>query len=90
MGDEVETGYALCRKGSSLVKGPTARGGPHEVSIKLACPRGSKLIGVSHHHPGGSLRLSERDRQTAREKKLGIVCVSAKGKRPKCYHFPRR
>ena len=86
---KTEHGYALCRKGQKIIKGPVVRGGLHEVSIPLRCPPGSELIGVSHHHPGGSLQLSEQDKLTARAKGLEVVCVTA-GDKAKCYRFRQR
>jgi len=85
----VEEGYSLCQKGKTIVKGPTAVGDSHSVSIKLSCPKGTKVIGVHHNHPGGSLHLSEQDKRTAKEKKLRVVCVKAKDK-TKCWRFKHK
>ena len=83
---KVEHGYPLCQKGKQIVKGPTVLGKAHSVDIPLRCPKGSSLVGVSHHHPSGSLHLSEQDKRTAKEKGLSIICVTARNK-ARCYRF---
>lgn len=82
-----EYGYSICRdKGGKLRKGPTTHGTSHNVDIPLRCPAGTKLAGVHHHHPGGSLSLSEQDRAAARKHNLEHICIKAAGK-TKCYKF---
>ena len=88
MSDGKEYGYSLCRDKSGRVKqkGPTAHGGTHNVDIPLRCPAGTKLAGVHHHHPGGSLSLSDQDRAAAKKHSLANICIKAGGK-TKCYRF---
>lgn len=82
-----ERGFAICRgKGGRITKGPSVVGEAHSVSVPLRCPVGSQVIGVHHHHPGGSLQLSPQDIQTGRERGLEHICVEANGK-TKCYRF---
>ncbi len=81
-----EHGHSLCERGGVITKGPTVGGDAHSVSIPLKCPKGSRVVGVHHTHPGGSLSLSEQDKKTAHDKKLSLVCVKARGK-TKCYRF---
>ena len=85
-----ETGFPLCQHlNGKVVKGPSVTGERHSVTIPLTCVKGSRVIGVSHHHPGGSIRLSSQDKHTAREKGLEFVCITTKGNKPKCYRFPK-
>jgi len=52
--------------------------------------RGNKVIGVSHTHPSGSVKLSSQDRKTAQQKGLKHVCVTTK-RETRCYRFhPKR
>ena len=81
-----ERGHSLCERGGVISKGPTVVGTAHSVSIPLRCPKGSKVVGVSHTHPSGDLHLSEQDKKTARTKKLKVVCVKAR-ERVRCYRF---
>ena len=83
-----EYGYPLCQKGKKVTRGPQVTGESHDVSIPLKCPKGSKVVGVHHYHPGGSLQLSQQDRQTARDKGLEHVCIKG-GNKVKCYRFPQ-
>ena len=86
MGDK-EHGFPICKNGG-VTKGRTVTGDEHAVIVPLVCPRGSKVIGVHHSHPGGSLQLSQLDIRTAHEKRLKYVCVKAQGK-TKCYRFKK-
>ena len=81
-----EWGFSICQSPKGLTKGPTVKGETHSVSVPLVCPPGSKVVGVHHHHPGGSLKLSEQDKKTARQKGLKFVCINSRAKR-KCYRF---
>lgn len=80
-----EFGFTVCSNGK-ITKGPTVTGDSHSVVIPMVCPAGSKVIGLHHSHPGGSLELSKRDIRTAREKGIPFVCVRAR-KRVKCYRI---
>lgn len=86
---DVEHGFSLCQKGKNITPGPRATGSSHHVDIPLRCPSGSKVVGVSHYHPGGSSSLSEQDKQTARDKHLSYVCITRRGGKAKCYKFNR-
>ena len=82
-----EYGFTLCRSPNAKVSsGPRVKGKAHEVSIPLKCPPGSKLIGLHHLHPGGSLSLSALDKRTAKEHRLEVMCVKGRG-RTRCYRF---
>lgn len=83
-----EWGQTICAQGKRHVLGERVQGKEHSVNIPLRCPLGTKLVGVNHSHPGGSLRLSDQDIRTARDKGLKLVCVKAKSK-SKCYRFGR-
>ncbi len=63
---EKERGYTICGNGR-LKKGPEVIGEPSRVAIPIACPRGSKPVGLMHTHPGHSLELSPQDIRTMKE-----------------------
>lgn len=76
-----EKGYPICHDGREVKKGQTVMGSSHNVSIPLnTCPPGSRVIGVHHTHPGGSLQPSDRDISTMREKNLQYMCVGVKNR----------
>ena len=87
MSDDVEHGFCLCQKGKQITRGLKVSGGSHHVDIPLRCPPGSKVVGVSHYHPGGSSSLSEQDKQTAQDKHLSYVCITRREGKAKCYKF---
>jgi len=84
---DVEHGWPICQQGRRRTAGPRASGSSHHVDIPLRCPPGSKVVGVSHYHPGGSSSLSEQDKQTAHDKRLSYVCITRRGGKAKCYRF---
>jgi hypothetical protein len=85
-----EHGSAICRRGNSIGLGPATHGEAHSVSIRLSCPPGHKVDGVTHLHPGGSHQLSPRDIQTARDLKLNHICIKTPKGGTKCYRFKHK
>ena len=77
-----EMGFSLCRtpKGR-IVAGPVASGTPTRVDISVACPPGSRFVGLMHTHPklpngqGGIPQLSATDRQSALRVGAKVSCV---------------
>ena len=81
---EVECGTIICEKpNGQRVKGASACGDSHHVSVPNSCPSGSKRIAVSHNHPDNS-PLSPKDKDTAYKHNI-VVCVKTKPHGIRCY-----
>jgi proteasome lid subunit RPN8/RPN11 len=85
-----EIGFVLCRdRRGRLSRGVQVTGDRSSVSVPMNCPRGSKVIGLWHTHPSGSLELSRRDIATGKQFKLSHVCTSnGKPGSTRCYRIP--
>ena len=57
-----EFGFPVCAfPDGNLTNGPVSWGSPTSVEIQLACPSGTKFLGLAHSHPGGVAHPSDQD-----------------------------
>lgn len=83
-----EVAKTICQRNGEIFWGSTASGSPWAVTLNIACPAGSRPIGVFHSHPGGKAVLSRQDViELARAKRTQGIhygCVAGKDKL-ECY-----
>lgn len=72
----------ICRGKSGLSRGSSSCGSRQHVSIQVACPAGTKPVGLLHNH-FHSHRPSPDDLHVARSRKIA-VCIVHNGT-VKCY-----
>jgi len=72
-----EIGAPICRaQDGGLFAGRVFQGATNlQVSIPLACPAGSRVVGTIHTHPGGLVRPSDADLKEGLRLGLAILCV---------------
>ena len=72
-----EVGFTICRTPTgSLTRGPMAMGTPVAVNIPLQCPKGSKMEGLYHTHPGGVAYPSNTDIKSAQRHGAKVLCIT--------------
>ena len=73
-----EIGFAICKgRDGRLVRGPVVEGTPTRVTIPLACPPETRLVGMGHTHPGkyGVAFPSDMDIQAALTHDVPNLCI---------------
>lgn len=83
-----EHGRPICQRGHDIKLGPVSHGKAHSVDVRLRCPSGYKVTGITHLHPSGNPRLSKQDVATAHKFGLEHICVKPGTQgRLRCYRF---
>ncbi len=74
MADGVEWGFAVCRRGNTLTRGPESSGHRYGVTLDVSCPQG-RPAALFHTHPGGEAYPSEADLREAKRLEVPWLCI---------------
>ena len=87
---EVEYGASLCANGK-IVLGKISKGTRNRVLVDLKCPKGTKVVGTIHSHPGPGDRayLSTVDIINLQKAGLSVGCVTS-GKITRCFRIKKK